>query len=189
LPFSKRAPARTRATRWGALTVPRPGRRGMPCQGCGAEIALRECVAVSAHRARRFHRSGRTPQCPRRISGFSGHEVLQPLPGAAEVPIRAQALERGDHPQSGGRLHHRARQLPRPPRPAGLSPRPVTPVDGALYYTAPTDGLADVPLRTTQFQVRPGSGDKTDWKIKTQHVVNDWVPLAVRRRLPKPKEQ
>jgi hypothetical protein len=69
----------------------------MPCQGCGAEIALRECVAVSAHRARRFHRSGRTPQSPRRISGFSGHEVLQPLPGAAEVPIRAQALERGDH--------------------------------------------------------------------------------------------
>jgi len=57
------------------------------------------------------------------------------------------------------------------------------------YYTAPTDGLADVPLRTTQFQVRPGSGDKTDWKIKTQHVVNDWVPLAVRRRLPKPKDQ
>jgi 2OG-Fe(II) oxygenase superfamily len=57
------------------------------------------------------------------------------------------------------------------------------------YYTAPTDGLADVPLRTTQFQIRPGSGDKTDWKVKTQHMVNDWVPLAVRRRLPKPKEQ
>jgi Rps23 Pro-64 3,4-dihydroxylase Tpa1-like proline 4-hydroxylase len=53
------------------------------------------------------------------------------------------------------------------------------------YYTAPTDGLADIPLRTTQFQVRPGTGDKVDWKIKAAHVASDWVPLAVRRRLPK----
>lgn len=55
------------------------------------------------------------------------------------------------------------------------------------YYTAPEEGLADVPLRTTQFQVRPDSSDKTDRKVKMQHVINDWVPLAVRRRLPKPK--
>jgi Rps23 Pro-64 3,4-dihydroxylase Tpa1-like proline 4-hydroxylase len=54
------------------------------------------------------------------------------------------------------------------------------------YYTAPEDGLADVPLRTTQFQVRPDSADHTDRKVKMQHVINDWVPLAVRRRLPKP---
>jgi hypothetical protein len=53
------------------------------------------------------------------------------------------------------------------------------------YYTAPTDGLANVPLRTTQFQVRPGTGDRVDWKIKAAHVASDWVPLAVRRRLPK----
>jgi hypothetical protein len=51
------------------------------------------------------------------------------------------------------------------------------------YYTAPRDGLAAVPERTTQFQVRPESGDKTDWKVKALHAANDWVPPALRRRL------
>ncbi|MCU1699937.1 MAG: hypothetical protein JWR34_6000 [Mycobacterium sp.] len=73
-------------------------------------------------------------------------------------------------------------------------PDPLTcPIDRSrrsmalYYYTAPEDGLADVPLRTTQFQVRPDSSDRTDRVVKMQHVVNDWLPLAVRRRLPKPK--
>ncbi|MGY4648823.1 2OG-Fe(II) oxygenase [Mycobacterium sp. URHB0021] len=55
------------------------------------------------------------------------------------------------------------------------------------YYTAPEEGLADVPLRTTQFQVRPNSTDKVDRKVRIQHAIGDWVPLAIRRHLPKPK--
>jgi Rps23 Pro-64 3,4-dihydroxylase Tpa1-like proline 4-hydroxylase len=49
------------------------------------------------------------------------------------------------------------------------------------YYTSPREGLADMPVRTTQFQVRPGSGDKTDWQIKRRHLLNDWVPPGARR--------
>jgi Rps23 Pro-64 3,4-dihydroxylase Tpa1-like proline 4-hydroxylase len=73
-------------------------------------------------------------------------------------------------------------------------PDPLTcPIDrtrrsmALYYYTAPEDGLADVPLRTTQFQVRPDSSDRSDRVVKMQHAINDWLPLAIRRRLPKPK--
>ena len=55
------------------------------------------------------------------------------------------------------------------------------------YYTAPATGLAAVPERTTQFQVRPESSDKTDWKVRALHAANDWVPPAIRRRLSKPE--
>jgi hypothetical protein len=51
------------------------------------------------------------------------------------------------------------------------------------YYTSPREGLADIPKRTTQFQVRPDSGDKTDWQIKRRHLLNDWVPPGARRML------
>jgi 2OG-Fe(II) oxygenase superfamily len=54
------------------------------------------------------------------------------------------------------------------------------------YYTAPDDGLANVPVRTTQFQVRPGTPDRTDWRVKAFHAAQDWVPYAVRRRLARP---
>lgn len=57
------------------------------------------------------------------------------------------------------------------------------------YYTAPEDGLVDVPVRGTQFQARPGSEDKVDWKIKAVHTAVDWMPLPVRRRLLKLKDQ
>jgi hypothetical protein len=49
------------------------------------------------------------------------------------------------------------------------------------YYTSPREGLADIPVRTTQFQVRPDSADQTDWQIKRRHLLNDWVPPGARR--------
>ncbi len=50
------------------------------------------------------------------------------------------------------------------------------------YYKATEEGLASLPRRTTNFQARPGSGDKTDWRIRRFHLVNDWVPPIIRRR-------
>lgn len=44
------------------------------------------------------------------------------------------------------------------------------------YYSAAEDGLSKLPKRTTNFQPRPGSKDKSDWKIRRFHFVNDWVP-------------
>jgi Rps23 Pro-64 3,4-dihydroxylase Tpa1-like proline 4-hydroxylase len=49
------------------------------------------------------------------------------------------------------------------------------------YYTSPADGVAHLPKRTTNFQARPGSGDKTDWQIRRYHFVNDWVPPKLQR--------
>jgi hypothetical protein len=51
------------------------------------------------------------------------------------------------------------------------------------YYKAPSESLASIPDRTTNFQTRPDSGDRTDWKIKGLHLANDWVPPALRRQL------
>jgi Rps23 Pro-64 3,4-dihydroxylase Tpa1-like proline 4-hydroxylase len=44
------------------------------------------------------------------------------------------------------------------------------------YYTAFEHGLEQVPKRTTTFQVRPGTGDKADLRIKLDHWMEDWVP-------------
>lgn len=49
------------------------------------------------------------------------------------------------------------------------------------YYAAFEDGLATAPKRTTNFQPRPGTGDKRDWKIRRQHFVNDWIPPKLQR--------
>jgi Rps23 Pro-64 3,4-dihydroxylase Tpa1-like proline 4-hydroxylase len=49
------------------------------------------------------------------------------------------------------------------------------------YYTAVEEGLGSLPKRTTNFQTRPHSGDKTDWKIRRHHFVNDWVPPKLQR--------
>ena len=49
------------------------------------------------------------------------------------------------------------------------------------YYTAPLDGVASLPKRTTTFQTRPGSTDKPDRKIKTEHWIKDWVPPRLQR--------
>jgi Rps23 Pro-64 3,4-dihydroxylase Tpa1-like proline 4-hydroxylase len=49
------------------------------------------------------------------------------------------------------------------------------------YYTAPGEGLASLPVRTTNFRARPNSGDKSDWRIRRYHFVNDWVPPKLQR--------
>jgi Rps23 Pro-64 3,4-dihydroxylase Tpa1-like proline 4-hydroxylase len=49
------------------------------------------------------------------------------------------------------------------------------------YYSAPEKGLASLPQRTTNFQARPGTGDKSDWQIRRHHFVNDWVPPKLQR--------
>ncbi|KKC23780.1 2OG-Fe(II) oxygenase [Sphingomonas sp. SRS2] len=46
------------------------------------------------------------------------------------------------------------------------------------YYTVPR---SDGPVRTTRFQVRPGSGDRADRRIAFGHFVNDWVPARLQR--------
>lgn len=49
------------------------------------------------------------------------------------------------------------------------------------YYSAPEEGLAALPKRTTNFRARPGSRDKSDWQIRRHHFVNDWVPPKLQR--------
>lgn len=49
------------------------------------------------------------------------------------------------------------------------------------YYAAADDGLAALPKRNTNFQARPGQGDKTDWRVRRQHFINDWVPPRLQR--------
>ena len=49
------------------------------------------------------------------------------------------------------------------------------------YYTAPEEGVAFLPRRTTNFQPRPGSEDKSDWQVRRYHFVNDWVPPKLQR--------
>ena len=50
------------------------------------------------------------------------------------------------------------------------------------YYTAlPAEQSETPPPRSTNFQTRPGSGDKTDWKSGYLHLVEDWVPRKMQR--------
>jgi hypothetical protein len=49
------------------------------------------------------------------------------------------------------------------------------------YYSAPEEGLAALPKRTTNFQARPGSADRSDWQVRRHHFVNDWVPPKLQR--------
>lgn len=51
------------------------------------------------------------------------------------------------------------------------------------YYKAVEGGLATVPKRTTAFQVRPKSTDQVDWRIRSKHWLDDWVPPVIRRRI------
>lgn len=63
--------------------------------------------------------------------------------------------------------------------PPGLSRRSM-----ALYYYKAVDGgLATAPNRTTSFQVRPNSNDEFDWQINTRHLLDDWLPPVIRRRI------
>jgi 2OG-Fe(II) oxygenase superfamily len=49
------------------------------------------------------------------------------------------------------------------------------------YYTAFPEGAANVKSRTTNFRVRPGSADTTDWAVRSQHFIKDWVPPRLQR--------
>jgi hypothetical protein len=49
------------------------------------------------------------------------------------------------------------------------------------YYSAAEEGLALLPKRTTNFRPRPGTGDRTDWQVRRQHLINDWVPPKLQR--------
>ena len=49
------------------------------------------------------------------------------------------------------------------------------------YYTAPLNGVASLPKRTTTFQTRPSSSDKPDRKIQMQHWISDWIPPRLQR--------
>ena len=49
------------------------------------------------------------------------------------------------------------------------------------YYTAREEGLVALPKRNTNFQARPGQGDRTDWQVRRQHFINDWVPPRLQR--------
>ena len=49
------------------------------------------------------------------------------------------------------------------------------------YYSAPEEGVAALPKRTTNFRARPQSADKSDWQIRRHHFVNDWVPPKLQR--------
>ncbi|WP_010160406.1 2OG-Fe(II) oxygenase [Sphingomonas sp. PAMC 26617] len=51
------------------------------------------------------------------------------------------------------------------------------------YYKAVEGGLATLPKRTTAFQVRPKSADQVDWRIRSKHLIDDWVPPVIRRRI------
>jgi len=60
------------------------------------------------------------------------------------------------------------------------------------YYTAFPGSEELAPKRTTNFQSRPGSKDKFDFKVQLRHLVQDWVPPAIQRglrsRKPEPTE-
>lgn len=49
------------------------------------------------------------------------------------------------------------------------------------YYTALEDSVSAKPSRTTTFQVRPGTADANDRKVKVDHLIGDWVPLRMQR--------
>lgn len=49
------------------------------------------------------------------------------------------------------------------------------------YYTSTWDDSA--PEKTTQFQVRPGTGDVTDWSVKRTELLREFLPPIISRRL------
>ena len=51
----------------------------------------------------------------------------------------------------------------------------------ATYYYTALPNEAAVPIRTTTFQTRPQSGDRSDWRVGYHHFVDDWVPRRLQR--------
>jgi Rps23 Pro-64 3,4-dihydroxylase Tpa1-like proline 4-hydroxylase len=46
----------------------------------------------------------------------------------------------------------------------------------ATYYYSAFESSSSTPNRNTNFRPRPGQKEKTDWQVRYQHAVNDWVP-------------
>jgi hypothetical protein len=67
------------------------------------------------------------------------------------------------------------------PQPLGCPPDRSRRSIAAYYYTAVSDPIGAVPIRTTNFRARPNSGERRDWAIAWQHWVNDWVPARLQR--------
>ena len=67
------------------------------------------------------------------------------------------------------------------PDPLNCPPERTRRSIATYYYSAPETGVRLLPQRDTNFQARPGSGDKTDWHIRRLHFVNDWVPPKLQR--------
>lgn len=67
-------------------------------------------------------------------------------------------------------------------------PKPVNHPDGlprrsiALYYYTATWADDRAP-KTTQFRVRPGAGDKQDWRVKREELIAEYLPPVVARPL------
>lgn len=53
----------------------------------------------------------------------------------------------------------------------------------ATYYYAVPDGAWHTHDRTTNFRPRPKSGDKRDWEVMLDHLVREWAPPVLQRRL------
>jgi hypothetical protein len=51
----------------------------------------------------------------------------------------------------------------------------------ATYYYTALPAEKSIPKRTTTFQARPESTDRTDWSIRYKHFVQDWVPARLQR--------
>ncbi|QDH33876.1 2OG-Fe(II) oxygenase [Porphyrobacter sp. YT40] len=51
------------------------------------------------------------------------------------------------------------------------------------YYTAYEGSEALAPKRTTAFKARPGTDDKPDLSVKLRHLMLDWTPPALHRKL------
>jgi Rps23 Pro-64 3,4-dihydroxylase Tpa1-like proline 4-hydroxylase len=48
------------------------------------------------------------------------------------------------------------------------------------YYTSMNE--PSLLARTTTFQVRPGSTDRVDWRVKARHLALDWLPPKISRQ-------
>ncbi len=68
------------------------------------------------------------------------------------------------------------------------NPQPVAHPDGvtrksiALYYYTATWDAAKA-ARTTQFRPRPGSGDETDWRVRINETLEDFLPPVINRQI------
>ncbi|WP_022681749.1 2OG-Fe(II) oxygenase [Sphingobium bisphenolivorans] len=54
----------------------------------------------------------------------------------------------------------------------------------ATYYYTAAPAVRTGIERTTDFRVRPGTGDKRDWRTMLHHLKADWLPPVIQRRMP-----